>query len=379
MKSSRKSKWLARSILLGAAALYAAAVLSAWSPSRTSAGEAPRIVVGGANAGPTVEVKGLPFRAAAMQLHRVDWMDQYKRSLDEMVAVGFDTVELVVDTRMENARSTRIWLDQRKTPSFEQLSDLIDYAKSKGLRVVLMPIVLLDNPSEKRNEWRGVIQPDPDYGGWPEWFNSYREMIKRFAFIAEGSKADVLVVGSELVSTEDKGDEWTRVIKEVRAVYKGALTYSANWDHYRNIPFWDQLDLIGMNSYWKLDDGRREKATVKDISKRWQQIQPEVLGFVKRMNKPLFFTEVGWCSIGNASYEPWDYTKVDVPIDMDLQKRLYTGFFQSWHGNPSLGGFTIWDWPPGDGGPDDRGYTPKNKPAEAVLREWLAKPRWDVK
>ena len=39
----------------------------------------------------------------------------------------------------------------------------------------------------------------------------------------------------------------------------------------------------------------------------------------------------------------------------------------------------VWEWTPGDGGKDDKGYTPENKPAEKVLREWIAKPRWDVK
>jgi hypothetical protein len=34
---------------------------------------------------------------------------------------------------------------------------------------------------------------------------------------------------------------------------------------------------------------------------------------------------------------------------------------------------------PGDGGSDDRGYTPEGKPAEKVLREWMNKPRWTVK
>jgi hypothetical protein len=39
----------------------------------------------------------------------------------------------------------------------------------------------------------------------------------------------------------------------------------------------------------------------------------------------------------------------------------------------------MWEWPPGEGGPDDRGYTPQNKPAEATLRSWLAKKPWTVK
>ena len=34
---------------------------------------------------------------------------------------------------------------------------------------------------------------------------------------------------------------------------------------------------------------------------------------------------------------------------------------------------------PGDGGTKDRGYTPEDKPAERVMRDWLAKPRWQVR
>ena len=49
-----------------------------------------------------------------------------------------------------------------------------------------------------------------------------------------------------------------------------------------------------------------------------------------------------------------------------LQRKLYEGFFQAWHGNPSLGGFMMWEWPPGEGGAKDKGYTPENKPAEKV-------------
>ena len=39
----------------------------------------------------------------------------------------------------------------------------------------------------------------------------------------------------------------------------------------------------------------------------------------------------------------------------------------------------IWEWPPGEGGTKDKGYTPENKPAEKVMRDWFAKPRWEVR
>ena len=80
----------------------------------------------------------------------------------------------------------------------------------------------------------------------------------------------------------------------------------------------------------------------------------------------------------NAASAPWDYTQSAEPIDLDLQKRLYQAYFNVWYGNPKLGGFMMWEWPPGEAGTEDRGYTPQGKPAEDVLKHWLAKPAWKV-
>jgi hypothetical protein len=313
---------------------------------------------------------GLPYRGVAIQIQRTDWIEEYKKSIDEIAAIGADAVKLVVDARQENGSSNRIYLDMRATPTRDKLVELIRHAKDRKLRVVLMPIVLLDLPVG--NEWRGTIKPLD----WDEWFNSYRDMIKHFAYIAEDAHVDVLVVGSELVSTQDKYNQWVRTINAVRQIYKGQLTYSSNWDNYTAVPFWNHLDLISMNSYWAL--GKNKNASVEEITANWRAIQKDVLAFTQKQGKPLMFSEVGWCSLENAASEPWDYTRTDLRLDTALQKRLYEGFFRAWYGNPSLGGFMIWNWEPGDGGPNDKGYTPENKPAEKVLREWMAKP-WEGK
>jgi hypothetical protein len=331
-----------------------------------------------ADSGPTTvappRVGVLPFCGCGMQIQRVDWIDRYEKSIDEVARIGGDTVLLVVDARMENGTSSKIYLDMRMTPTPDQLGALIDHAKSRKLRVILMPIVLLDDP--KGDEWRGTLKPE----NWDTWWESYRDMITHFSWIAEGHHVDVLVVGSELVSTENKLDQWTQTISAVRKVFHGMLTYSANWDHYTSVPFWDQLDLISTNSYYKL--GEDHNAKLSEIEQRWQDIQRDLLGFTRKKHRPLLFTEVGWCSMANAADAPWDYTQESVPQDDALQKKLYEGFFRSWWGNPAYGGFMIWEWSPGEGGNGDedqrRGYTPKNKPAEQVLREWFAKPRWKV-
>ena len=127
--------------IIGTAVIVYAVVLGCvlWpdraTGERASASEPPPQVNG--HAGAAVGKGVLPFRGAAMQLQRVDWSEEYKKSIDEIAAIGLDTVSFVVDTRQENGTSNRIYLDMRMTPSPEMLGGLIDHAKSKGLRVVL--------------------------------------------------------------------------------------------------------------------------------------------------------------------------------------------------------------------------------------------------
>ena len=357
-----------RRIVFTALLLYLLVLGCVVLPSGTSSARSPP---DSTRSAPSMPIAGLPYRGVGMQIQRVDWIDKYEKSMDEIADVGADTVLLVIDSRQENGKSSHIYLDMRMTPTPEKLGELIDHAKKRGLRVILMPIVLLDNPSG--SEWRGTLHPE----SWEDWFDSYRDMINQFAWIAQGHGVDVLVVGSELVSAESKVDEWTKTITLVRQTFKGNLTYSANWDHYTSLPFWNQLDLVGMNSYYKL--GEDEHVTEKEIEDRWKGIQHDLLSFQEKVHKPLLFLEVGWCSLQNAASEPWDYTKTEVPVDLDLQKRLYEAYFNVWYGNPALGGFMMWEWPPHDSDDNsERGYTPQGKPAEGVLKEWLGKKAWKV-
>jgi hypothetical protein len=311
-----------------------------------------------------------PMRGVAITINGGTSMAPYLDCVDEIAATGADTVQFVVAGRMENGGSTQVFIDLRLAPTREQMLELFARAKQKNLRIQLMPIVLLQNP--RGNEWRGTIKPDL----WSTWFDSYRYFIGWYAEVAQQGQVDSLVVGSELVSTEIHGAEWKRTIADVRQKFKGTLTYSANWDHYDKIPFWEDLDFIGMNSYWKL--GENNKVTVPQIIEKWKAIEKELVAFSTVKGKPIVLCEVGWCSVTNAADEPWDYTKTDLAPDWDLQRRLYEAFFSHWHGNPHLGGFMVWEWHPYPVGPDDKSYHPRGKPAFEILKQWLAKPAWEL-
>jgi hypothetical protein len=366
-----------RRVLIAAALLYAT-VMGCVMSSPDDMAESSSVASSSPSAtAPDLPVTGLvpltglkPYCAVAMQLQRVDWVEEYKRTIDDIAAEGADTVSLVVDARQEDGESTRMYVDMRITMTVAQLSDIIQHAKLDHLRVILMPIVLLDAPRDD-TEWRGTLKPRD----WHSWFENYRDMIEHYARIANTNGVDVLVVGSELVSSEKHVDEWINTIKEVRNIYKGQLTYSSNWDRYEQVPFWKYLDFVGMNSYWTL--GKDRDVTVPEICKEWQSIQSKIFPFLEKVHKPMILLEAGWCSLANAAKDPWDYTQDTLDEDDDLQTKLYEGFFQSWWGKPQLAGFALWEMHPG-GDLTGKGYTPQGKPAEQVMREWFAKSRWNI-
>jgi hypothetical protein len=118
---------------------------------------------------------------------------------------------------------------------------------------------------------------------------------------------------------------------------------------------------------------------VEEIDRRWAKIQQDLFAWQAKVKKPIILLEAGWCSLANASYEPWDYTREDLPLDLDIQRRLYEGFFESWWGKPQSAGFMMWEWSiDTPGGPEDKGYTPRGKPAADVMKKFMAMPRWKV-
>ena len=310
----------------------------------------------------------IPWRGLSMQLTRGPGaLDAYRPLIKEIADMGANTVLLGVAAHMEHARSQAIFIEARTTPSQADLVTLIREARQRGLKVILMPIVLLKHP--RGSEWRGVIDP-PD---WDKWWKDYRDFIKYFADAAREGEADAFIVGSELVSTEKYDEEWEITICTVRAHFpKGLLGYSANWDHYKPIKFWGMLDFIGMTSYYTLADNKNP--SVEEIVARWLPVKKEIMEWRESVGKPLILTEVGWCSQEGAATAPWNYYQnmKATPDGHEEQRRLYEAFLEVWNNTPGVMGVCWWEWTTTPGGPGDFNYTPRNKPAELVLREWLA-------
>jgi len=368
-----------RKTLIAAGLVYLVVIACTLWPGSTPV-STPTADAAEATSSRLASLNGLPYCGASMQLHDPNGLAGYEKACDEIAAQGGDSVMFVPAAYQENGGSRVMYIDERHALSFSDLTKLIIHARAEKLRVILMPIVLLDRPRSD-TEWRGTIHPEGVDGkdGWDDWFDSYRDMMMHYATIARDTDVNLLVVGSELVSAEPFVDEWHNTIRQIRGAYKGQLTYSSNWDHYMMVQFWNDLDIVGMNSYWNLGPDDDPKVPVDEINRRWAAIQKDLFAWQATVHKPIILLEAGWCSLANASYRSWDYTQTELPVDLDLQKRLYEGFFQSWWGKPQFAGFLMWEWTPESaGGPEDKGYTPRGKPAADVMKEWFAKQRWKV-
>lgn len=294
-------------------------------------------------------------------------VERYGAMVREVAGLGANAVLFSVNGYQANAGATRIETDSRRTPTDAQWQQLFEIARQQGLHIIFMPKILFSQP--RGSEWRGVIDPGRQ---WDRWFEEYRRFILRWARLAHASGVEVFIIGSELVSTEKHTQRWRDLIAEVRGVFpRGLLTYSANWDHYDSIRFWDDLDLVALTSYHKTAD--RINPPLPELLSSWERHRGTILRWQKMVGKPILFTEAGWCSQEGCSIEPWNYYRRQEGSagGMEEQRRNYEAFIRAWRDCPVVAGVLWWEWTPGEGGAADCGYTPKNKPAQLLVQDWF--------
>lgn len=276
--------------------------------------------------------------------------------------LGATAITLTPTWYMDSGSSNAIRPHPAKTPDDAGVERAMRRIGESGLNVVLKPHVdVLDDT------FRGDIEP-ADRGAW---FRSYRQFIGHYAEIAAAQGADLFVVGTELKSTSSEPGPWHGLIRMVRSLFPGQLTYAANWDEYGQVPFWNDLDLIGIDAYFPLAEGNPDP-TVTDLRNAWAPIVDELRSTSERWDKPVLLTEAGYPSQVGATAHPWE-VKPGEPVDQALQARAYRAALRAFTGEPWMAGINWWSWR-ADPSPDEDqsiDYTPEGKRAENLLRrEW---------
>ncbi len=290
-------------------------------------------------------------------------------ALERLADTGANWISLIVTQYQEDISSTAIYTTTA-TPTDTDLIHAIEKAHDLGIQVMLKPHVdLWDDPSH----WRGQIGIGFSGSDWTAWFSSYQTFILHYAQLAQTHNVEQFSVGCELSGTEHRETAWRSVISEIRLVFSGPLTYAANHGDETSLPWWDALDLIGVDAYYPLTN--KNNPTVAELKTAWSPYITTLAALSVSQNKPIIFTEIGYRSQDGTNQHPWDW-QVSGTVDLQEQADAYQAVFESIFDQPWFDGIFWWSWDtdPYQGGPCDDGYSIYDKPAEDILRSWYGAP-----
>lgn len=255
--------------------------------------------------------------------------EETKKSIKQAKeSLGLSHITLCFLAYQDTAHSVEINFEGPKTPHKDEILELVSYAKSLGLKVILKP--MLDC---KDGTWRAHINffdiDVPCEPKWPDWFKSYNQYIVEYAKIAEEAGCEMLVIGTEMVQTERRASDWIMLINNVRKVYNGLITYNTDKYQEDNVKWWDHVDVISASGYYPYDDMENQINRIEQ--------------FVKRYNKPYFFAECGCpCRIGSKE-NPNDWQFVG-DYSLEEQEDWVGKFLTTTENRSWLYGYSWWSW-----------------------------------
>jgi hypothetical protein len=260
-----------------------------------------------------------------------------------------------------------LWQASPASPNIVRGSDMPDealraairQARSAGLAIIVKPHVWVPQ------SWAGTVAAMSE-NDWSTWFAGYRDAIARIARIAADEHADALAIGTELEKTTHR-PEWQGIVTAARAAFSGTLTYFAhNTEEAERIPFWSQLDAVGVTLYPALGpDGDRAGRLTK-----MRVVADAIDALAISTGKPALVGEIGLRSARGAAAKPWESAEErDSAPDPSLQAEVLRDWIMVLD-RPAIHGVLIWRWftDPKSGGLTDTDFTVQGKPAEDILR-----------
>jgi hypothetical protein len=287
------------------------------------------------------------------------------RTLEYLYKLGVRHLGIMIVWLQDTIEEKSISADPKDTPEDSALIHAINKAHSLGMKVMLKPHV-----DVRTGQWRVDIIPSL------EWFTSYKDYIIRYARLAAKYNVELFSIGTELGNATIPAwqKRWEEIIKAVREIYPGSLTYSANWDEYKSVNFWDKLDYVGIDAYFALT--KKKDPAKEELIAAWKNNADQIDKWLKekQINKPVIFTEIGYCSADGTNIQPWATLSnlSEEQADQQEQADSLEAMFVVCPTYPWFKGFYWWQYFPQDRW-SPLGYTIRGKKAEQVLSEWLKK------
>jgi len=277
--------------------------------------------------------------------------------------LGYNTIALIPYAGQRGFAATEIHRYDTHPAGETDLSMSLAAARAhaEAMQVMLKPQLWTEGE-------RGGDPTHIEPRDWKQWFDSYQELLLHHASLAEEIGAEWLCIGTELTRTESHADDWRRLIARVRSIYRGRIVYAANFDAFETTPFWDAVDAIGIDAYFPLSDDRN--ASDRALRNGAREVVARIDAVASKWRKPVLLTELGYPSTPSPWIAPWREDRSASPAPND-QARAFAAMFEAIDRSRSISGFIIWKYESDPARKDERGYLPKDKPAEKIIARHL--------
>jgi len=267
---------------------------------------------------------------------------------------SLDHPELIYNTNKQWFGETKVGVEQ-----------YIKMLHQNNVKVMMKPHIWI-----WQGEYTGKMEMKNE-SDWKVFEDGYKKFILEYAEVAETNNVEIFCIGTELENfIKERPTFWNQLITEVKNIYKGKLTYAANWDEYTRVPFWGQLDYIGVDAYFPVTESKTP--TVEEARKGWERWKNEMKTLSDKEDKKILFTEFGYRSVNFTGKEPWKSDREMVDLNLDAQTNTTKALFEEFWNEPWFAGGFLWKWfifHEKAGGIEDTQFSPQNKPVENVIRE----------
>ncbi len=296
-----------------------------------------------------------------------NWRNKNDSEYGELVKNNIEWVAIVPFFYQENEYAIDMRVpenDKRWSRRDSTFISSISKLQSRNIHVMLKPHLWLGDG------WRSNVTLNSQ-AEWTTWFNNYRKGILHYAKLAAEHDIELFCIGTELKSSlKAQPEQWKLLLSDIKALYKGKLTYAANWDgEYELIDFWEELDYIGIQAYFPLTTSKNPALnTIKD---GWKTHISTLESLSQKHNRPILFTEIGYKNDATATIKPWEwgnfFSILFTQKSNKTQQLAYEALYSKlWKKEWFVGTF-IWQW---DSSVSKIDFTPQNKPAQNTIAKW---------
>ena len=252
--------------------------------------------------------------------------------------------------------------------TIEGTKQYIETLHQHNIQVMLKPQIWI-----RHGQYTGYLKMNNE-ADWLTLEESYRDFIIDFAKLAQETKVSIFCIGTEMeLFIKNRPEYWSQLLLEIKEAYSGKLTYAANWDEYKRVHFWDELDFIGIDAYFPVS--KSKTPSIEESKLGWIQWKKEIESISDSINKKVLFTEFGYRSVDFSGKEPWKSDRNSGAVNIIAQNNTTIALFEEFWTEEWFAGGYLWKWFLNYnkvGGLENNMFTPQNKPAEKIISEYYS-------